>query len=201
MHSRARRCQRGVGGVYAQPASHLPTGLVQHHNIRGTIWFSPPNPSAKAKISAEEAKQILCCPTKTSSRWNASDEIPTVFTGGDTAIHPHIRPAQNVGCSQITKTPFFFFFPLLLKVRMLLGLQLGLSISAQEQICSQESVPDVGRSHQGVVAAVLGVHGRGGAKEAANNHGRAREPWLGLSVLSQRKKKKWRKAIELCRED
>lgn len=102
MHSRARRCQRAVGGVYAQPASHLPMGLVQHHNIRGTICFSPPNPPAKAKISTEEAKLILCCPTKTSSCWNAPDEIPTVFTDGDTAIHPHIRPAQN------HKTPFLF---------------------------------------------------------------------------------------------
>lgn len=56
-------------------------------------------------------------------------------------------------------------------------------------------MPDVGRSHQGVVAAVLGVHGRGGAKEAANNHGRAREAWLGLSVLSQRKKRSGEKPL------
>lgn len=71
----------------------------------------PPNPSAKAKISTEEAKQILFYPTKTSSRWNASDEIPTVFTGGDAAIHPHIRPTQNVGWSQMTKTETPLFFP------------------------------------------------------------------------------------------
>lgn len=77
---------------------------------------------------------------------------------------------------------------------MLLGLQLGLSIPAQEQTCSQESMPDMGRSHQGVVAAVLGVHGCGGVKEAANNHGRAREPWLGLSMLRQRKKKEVEKS-------
>lgn len=62
---------------------------------------------------------------------------------------------------------------------MLLGMHLELSISNQEQTCSQESRPDMGRSQQGVLAAVLGIHGHGGAKEAANNqnnHGRAREP-------------------------
>lgn len=183
-----RHNRQGMCGVYPQPASPLPTGLIQHHNIHWTIWFSPLNPSAKAKISTEEAKQILFCPTKPSSGWNAGDEIPTVFTDGDTATHPHIRPTQNVGCSQITKTALFFF-PLLLRVMMPLGLHFGLNVPNQEQICSQESMLDRGRSHQSVVNALLGIHGHGREKEAANNHGRAREPWLGLSVLSQRKKK------------
>lgn len=51
-------------------------------------------------------------------------------------------------------------------------------------------MPDRDRPHQSVVNALLRVHGHGGEKEAGNNHGRAKEPWLGLSVLSQRKKKK-----------
>jgi len=62
------------------------------------------------------------------------------------------------------------------------------SISAQEQICVQELVPnagdvDMGRSHQGLLL----VHGRGGTKQGAMGHHKAIKPWLGSSVLIQKK--------------
>lgn len=180
----------GRGWLFTLSRLHsLPTGLVHHYNIHGTIWFPPPNLSAEAKFSTEEAKQILCCYTKTCSCWLPSDEIPAVFINGDAATP--ILDLLNVW--GVPKSQNHLFSPNmspLLKLMMLLGLW--------EHFCpranlSQEFTPDtqgmdMGRSCQGL--AVLRIHGHGGAKQAATIHGRAGEPWLGLSVLTQEKKKK-----------
>lgn len=84
-------------------------------------------------------------------RWNSY----SVYRWGRSRSSPN-QTYTKCGEFSKHKTKNSFIFSLLLMVMMVL---LGLRISNREQICSLESVPGMGRSHQGV----LGVHG--GAKE------------------------------------
>lgn len=185
----------GRGWLFTLSRLHsLPTGLVHHYNIHGTIWFPPPNPSAEEKFSTEEAKQILCCYMKTCSCWLLSDEIPAVFINGDAAAP--ILDLLNVW--GVPKSQNHLFFPnmsLLHKLMMLPGLW--------EHFCpranvSQEFAPDTqgmdtGRSCWGL--AVLRIHGHRGAKQATTIHGRAGSHGWDCLCSSRKKKKSGEKPL------
>lgn len=186
--ARVRWCTAGLGAasgpwvVFTLSRLHIsPWDLSSTTIFVGPSVSPHPTPLLKQRFQQRRPNKSFAVQRKPPRAGTRQIKFPRCLPMGTQPFIP---------ISDLHKITKHLFFSLLLEVMMLLGLQLGLSIPAQEQTCSQESVPDVGRSHQGVVAAVLGVHGCGGVKEASNNHGRAREPWLGLSMLRQRKKKR-----------
>lgn len=147
----------------------------------------PTNPSAKAKISTEEAKQILSCPSKPSSG-TYQVKFPQCSEMGTQPFIPKSDLHKMWGVLKSQK--HLYFCPYCSGWCCSLGCILGWDFKPRADV-QQESMPDTGTSHQAELAAVLGVPGHGEAKGAANNqnnHDTAREPWLGLAVLSQREK-------------
>lgn len=62
-HSRVRGGTAGLGAAGGAWVVFTLSWLhISPWDLSSTICFSPPNPSAKAKISTEQAKQILFCP-------------------------------------------------------------------------------------------------------------------------------------------